>query len=176
MESDLLALLNDRETLLARQTKAAEQAVADKEHSENTLTAPLRITSPKNSVLIKKVLSGKKPNGPLKAHSYNRSVPPMKSGSHNKSKSPPNPTNHYRSPYSLPSATWEVNVDRGEEGGSRKENAAWVGHQRHRKSLLRKERNASTQWIVEDSSVDDRQRRKLSTKRKREPSLARQLR
>ncbi|KAG2173080.1 hypothetical protein INT44_007053 [Umbelopsis vinacea] len=174
MESDLLALLNDRETLLARQTKAAEQALPDQGHSENTLTTSLKITSPKKAV--KKVLPGKKPIGPLKTHSHNRPGPPMKVGSHNKSKSPPKPTNHYRAPYSLPSATWEVNVRRGEESGSSKENAAWVGHQRHRKSLLRKERNSLTQWIVEDASVDSRERRKLSTKRKREPSVARQLR
>lgn len=175
MESGLLALLNDRETSLARQTKAAEPALTGKCHSGNTLSAPLKITSPSKSVVLKKVMSGKKSVGPLKAHSHNGATHHMKFGSHYKPTSPPKVTTHHRSPYSLPSATWKVNATRDEEKRSSKENTDWIGHQRHRKSLLRKQHNSS-QWIVGDLSADHRQSRKLSSKRKREPSLTRQLR
>ncbi|CAO3697206.1 unnamed protein product [Umbelopsis ramanniana] len=175
MESDLLALLMDRETSLARQTKAAEPALTDKCHSDNTLSAPLKITSPSKSVILKKVMFGKKPVGPLKAHSHNGATHHMKFGSHYQPTSPPKVTTHHRSPYSLPSATWKVNATRDEEKRSSKENTDWRGHQSHRKSLLRKQHNSS-QWIVEDLSADHRQSRKLSSKRKREPSLTRQLR
>jgi hypothetical protein len=177
MESDLLALLNDRETSLARQKKAAESALTDKCHSGNTLSAPLKITPPPSkSVLLKKVMSGKKPSGPLKAHSHNGATHHMKFGSHTQPTSPPKVTHHHhRSPHSLPSATWKVNATRDGGKGQSKENADWIGHQHHRKSLLRKQRHSS-QWIVEDVSAYHRQSRKLSSKRKREPSLTRQLR
>lgn len=175
MESDLLALLNDREKLLARQTKAAEPAVAGKCQSGSTLSSPLRITSPSKSVILKKAVFEKRPVGPLKAHSHNGTTHHVKFGSYHKPTSPPKVTKHYRPPYSLPSAKWKVNAAHDEEKGSSKENTAWVGHQRNRKSLLRKQRNSS-QWIVQDSSANHRQSRTLSSKRKREPTVTRQLR
>ncbi|KAH8547761.1 hypothetical protein BGW37DRAFT_560575 [Umbelopsis sp. PMI_123] len=188
MESGLMALWKDRENSLAGQPKVAEQILSDEQQVDKTVISTTKIISPIISghmkqplspikaTSVKKTVAYKKHASPLSAYPQNQFVASKNFVSHNKSVATLKPTQRHKPPYSLPSAIWEVNVRRDKDSGSSKENVGWPDHPRNRKSRLRKQRNASTQWVVGDLSAEGRQCSKLPSKRRRETSLPRQLR